>query len=186
MVIFLENIWIWLFAGLILFGMGGIVFYSNNHLKTLILFVGSGIIIIAIGFVLVLGVQTDRKAVRTTIFNIANAIEQNDLKSVLSSIDSDATLTRNRVVFFMNHAQIKKTKIRELKTVYINNFTSPPIAIVSFWGTVNGKTIPDKLPFSVTVRFIEVELIKDENNQWLITNQWSFVHPESNYEENGY
>ncbi|MDO5552310.1 MAG: hypothetical protein Q4G68_00985 [Planctomycetia bacterium] len=126
---------------------------------------------------LVFCVQTDRKQVRTTIAQLAEAIAANDVNKVLTFVDEDAYDTMEKAKSHMGTATIEWAKVRDFRVVNINYFTPEPLAIVSFRGSVGGKAKGLDVPFTVVVQFTEVELIKNADGKWRVTDNCRFSYP---------
>ncbi|MCF0234618.1 MAG: hypothetical protein HUK22_06525 [Thermoguttaceae bacterium] len=138
--------------------------------------VALGMALAALGSALVFGVQTDRKAARRTIEELADRIAANDLQGVLGLVSEDAPRARGLAIRHLSYVQIEWTKIREFEILEINRHKSPPKARVAFRGTVSGRTSDLDAPFTVIINFREVEL-RLENGVWRVTDKCEFEYP---------
>lgn len=175
--LFLENIWIWGILSLFTLIIGWGFFKSSGKLIPLLFFMIGSLLIFGTGFIFVYCVKTDRKEIRATILDIAAAVAKNDIPEVCNFIVPDAKQTIRKAQFHMGLVELEWSKVRNFKIMSINYFTSPPIAHVSFTGTVGGKVRGAEYKFTTApVHFIDVELIKD-GDQWLVTDRCKFQYP---------
>ena len=175
---FLESGWFWGILSIFLafVGFAG----SRGTGKKAFLFggVGAGILTAALGAYLVLGVPTDRKAVRASIDGLAVAIANNDVDGVLKFVSQDASRTRRLANYQLRLAKIEWTKVRDYKLLELNHHMSPPRALVRFRGTVSGTAgALEGASFTVVVEFTSVELRKDSDGIWRVTDNCEFNYP---------
>ncbi|MDO5581888.1 MAG: hypothetical protein Q4G69_12225 [Planctomycetia bacterium] len=175
--LFLESIWIWGVLAAFIAIAGWVIFKNTGKLLPFGLFILIAAAVLGTGFVLVFCVKTDRKEIRATILNIAGSVAKNDVPGVCEYIVPDAKKTIRKARFHMSLVELEWSKVRDFKILSINYFTSPPIAHVSFTGTVGGQVRASDYKFTTApVHFIDVELIKD-GDRWLVTDRCNFQYP---------
>lgn len=174
-----ENLWIWFVLAALVGVIGYVTFQNDRNNKTLgitaILVLG----ILALGFGLYYGVDTDYKSVRRMLTNLAAALERDDLQAVQNFIEPNATVTRLLAQSQMALVRLPSAKFKDLKVVS-NDSTAPPTAKVTFtavvqWQTkgagIDGFTL-DR-PATQMVKF-DVVFVKTNDNSWLVTNECRF------------
>ena len=174
-----ENLWIWiLLAGMSVFA-GSILYTQTGSLKAMLCFAGSAVVLLALGCFLVYGVPTDRKEIKRAIYELADAVERNDLPAVLALLDPSAKETIGEATRHLKMADIEVANVTNFRINGINRFTSPPTALASFNGTVRGTVSAAMMtsPFAVIVRFESVELSKSPDGRWRVTDNCRFSYP---------
>ena len=182
MALLFENIWIWIAFAVFVIICGWGFYSSTNKLKVLSIHFIIALMIMTVGIILVFFVDTDRKIIRHRINDLADAIAQNDVETVVSFIAVDSVTTKMKARFHMKLANIEWTKVRDFSVDSVNYFTSPPTATIRFVGTVHGRAVVFDTPFTVQVRFTEVELIQEDDGQWYVTDNCRFEYPGYNGE----
>ena len=174
-----EHLWVWIVAAGFLFFIGTILFSQTGNLKSFSLFLIGAVLVLGLGVVMVYFVKTDRKEIKKTIFDLAAAVERNDIDAVLAGIDGSAGKTIAKATHHLGLAKIEKAAVSQFSIRGINQFTSPPTAQVSFNGAVRGTVSASMLssPFAVIVRFESVELVKNDDGVWRVTDQCIFKYP---------
>lgn len=177
MALLTENIFVWLTIT-VLFAIFGWCFaftLQKQRLGFFLLFCAG--LTAAAGVYSVYFLKTDRKEVRKTIFNLADAVGRNDLDAVIGLIDPKARETCQKARVHMNLAVIDWAKVRDFNIDDINYYTSPPSAHVHFDGSVGGKVKQFNTDFVIKVHFTDVELFKGSDNVWYVTDRCTFSYP---------
>ncbi|MDR0391027.1 MAG: hypothetical protein LBH59_03900 [Planctomycetaceae bacterium] len=182
MVIFIENIWIWVGLVIVVGAVGFIKFQQDQQIRTFGITVISVIALLAIGISLYCFVDTDYKTVARTINKIVKAIEKDDLDSVLGFIDEKSEKPRGLARSNMSLIVVPKASFSDLN-VKVNYLTNPPIASVTFIAMVNWmpksgwlkNEFPTNKPIPERVEF-DIEMRKTNNGDWKITNKCDFQH----------
>lgn len=175
--ILLENVWCWFGLAFGAAVIGWAFFQNSGHVKSLILGIGAAIFLLTLGLTLVYGVQTDRKKVIQTVYDLAAAIADNSVDKVCSHIEPEARETIAKAKHHMGLVKIEWTKVRDLKVGKVNYYTSPPSAVVAFRGTVGGRVLVYDMPFTVQVQFTEILFRQGADGKWYVTDQCKFVYP---------
>ncbi len=175
--IIFESVIFWAIITITFSAFGGCFYCVLGKKKIGVILLVAAIISIIVGYICIMKIQTDRKMVRQTILNLAAAIEQNDVERVISYLTFDAESTKQKARYHMGLAKIEWTKIRDFKIISINNYTSPPMAHVQFTGTVSGTTSGYfNGRFTIPVHFIDVELLKEDDGKWYVTERCEFKY----------
>jgi hypothetical protein len=177
MVIFLENIWIWVCLALIVGVVGFVMFQQNQQVRTFFVTLILVIVLLGLGISLYYFVDTDRKSVSRTLNKLIRAIEKDDLDLVLQYIDEKAEKPRGLARSNMSLVLVPKASFSNLN-VKVNYLTNPPVAAVTFIAIVNWmpksgwikNEFPTNKPIPERVEF-DVEMRKTNNNEWKITNK---------------
>ena len=184
--LFTENIWIWVIFGGFFIVAGVILSSASGKIGWLFKGLFAGLVTLAVGAVLVYLVPTDRKEIKRTIYELADAVERNDVDGVLNLIEAPALKTQTKAKFHMALAKISRARVGQLKIKSVNRFTSPPTARVAFNGGVSGRvSVLSSYPaadFSIVVYFEDVELGKCDDGRWRVTDNCSFRY--SGYDGN--
>ena len=175
--IFLENSWIWLALAATIFIVAWVMFQQSGKLKPLAIGATVAALVLALGFVLVFCVETDRQKVVRTINALADAIAENDVEKVCSHLEPEAAQLKSEAKRHMGLANIEWTKVRDLKIGKINYYTSPASVSAAFRGTVGGRVRQYDAPFTVVVQFTDVLLREGDDGKWYVTDQCVFSYP---------
>lgn len=174
-----ENIWIWFVLAFLVGVIGYATFMNDRKNKTLGITVVLVLGILALGFGLYYGIDTDYKSVRRMLTNLAAAIERDDLQEVQSYIEPHAMITRILAQSQMALVRLPSAKFKELKVVS-NDSTVPPTAKVTFTAVVQWQTKGAGIegftldrPVTQLVKF-DVVLVKTNDNSWLVTDECRF------------
>jgi hypothetical protein len=182
MVVFFENIWIWIGLAMAVGVIGFVLFQNNQRVVTFWATAVSVILLLTVGFSLYYFVDTDRKSVIRVLNKLAAALEKDDFDLVCQFIDAKAVHTRSLARNGMEFVVVSRASFSNLH-VNVNYMTNPPIAAVSFnamiyWKPKSGwtknefptdKPVPDRVAF-------DLELRKTNNNSWLITNKCDYQY----------
>ncbi len=179
-----EHFWVWLAIAGFFLTIGVIFLSQTGEWKGFLLFGGLAILLLAVGGYLTFVLKTDRKEIKKTIYELADAVRRNDLPEILNRLDEGATKTAAKANYHLKLAKIDKTKLNTFTVKTVNRFTSPPTAIVAFNAWVEGTAGLQGLnyPFSIPIRFEEVELVKGEDGIWRVTDRCQFSYPGYNGE----
>ncbi len=177
MALLTENIFVWLTAAFLLAVFGWVSLFSLQKRKIGCSLIFIGILVLFTGIYSVYFFKTDRKDVRDTVYKLAAAVGDNNLDEVLKYVDPKARETCEKARVHMNLAVIDWAKVRDFKIDNINFFTSPPTAHVRFDGSVSGKVKQFGSPFLIKVHFSDVELFKDSDGKWYVTDRCTFSYP---------
>ena len=179
-----ESLIAWIVIAVAIAGIGVSFYKGLNKIAFLWGGLVGAVLALALGVVCVFFVQTDAKAVKQTILDLATAVRNNDVEAVCSFIASTATRTERNARFSMGLAKIERTKITDYRLIELNQYTSPPKAIIACRATVSGTsshsaTFGDgaNVPFTVIVAFTSVELRKEEDGKWRVTDECEFKYP---------
>lgn len=135
----------------------------------------SGLLALALGAVLVFMVDTDSKSIRRTFRQLEESVESNDAEGASAFLTANANKCRQTLLRNMQYVKFSGVKIREFKIEEINAMTSPPRAIVSFRGFANGVAgHSGGYPFNGAAYFKSVELRKEQDGVWRITDNITF------------
>ncbi|MDO5308839.1 MAG: hypothetical protein Q4G03_05035 [Planctomycetia bacterium] len=185
--LFTENYLAWIAIAAVCVLIGHAVFTGTS--KRVFFFAGFGacVLALAIGAYLVFFLQTDSKLVRKTIYDLADAVEHNDVERVVEMVSATATRTRRIARVQMALADVEHTKVTDLHVDEINRLTSPPRARVHFRASASGKaTGIDSYPFTVLIEFTAVELRLEPDGHWRVTDNCSFNYPGYSTTGDGY
>lgn len=172
-----ENLWVWLGLGAFFAVAGFVLFSSSGKFRFAIGGIAAGTVVFLTGLAIVFFLPTDRKAIRAVIYDVADAVENNDIDRVVSYLDSAATQTAAKAVHHMGLAQIDRASVRQFTIESVNFYTSPATAVVAFNGSVAGHEKMFGSSFALVVHFDEVELVKGADGNWRITNRCIFRYP---------
>ena len=183
--VFMNNILVWalIATGLVLVGYA----FAKGTNKTTFLWQGviTGVLAVIVGIVCVYFVQTEEKQVRATIYAIAEAAERNDPDAVIALLSRDAQKTTNPtgvkgiVKWAFKLATVEKTKVTNFKILELNLATSPPRAKVSLRASAQGKSQgTDAYPFFTIVEFPMIELRKEQDGVWRVTDNIEYLTPQ--------
>lgn len=111
-------------------------------------------------------VVTEVERVENTIYAAADALENNEVDSVLAMIAPDATEMRRRAERILPDATFRRVKINNDLKVTINRLAQPPTAEARFTCYYEVEYRPDLNPYPKGVRRFEVTLVQD-GDQWL-------------------
>lgn len=174
---FTTNIWIWVGLGAFFIAAGFVLFSVRGKFRFALGGIAVGLAVVLVGLAIVFFLPTDRKAIRSVIYGVADAVEKNDIDRVVSYLDSTATQTAAKAVHHMGLARIDRANVRQFNIKSVNFYTSPPTAVVAFNGSVAGHEKMFGSSFTVVVHFDEVELVKGADGNWRITNRCVFRYP---------
>jgi hypothetical protein len=182
MMIFIENIWIWVGLVLVVGAVGFGMFQRNQQVRTFVITTILVVVLLAVGISLFCFVDTDRKSIARTLNKIISAIEKDDLEAVLKFIDDKAERPRSLARSNMSLILVPKASFSSLE-VKVNYLTNPPVASVTFIAIVNWipkdgwlkNEFPTDKPVPERVEF-DLEMRKTNNNDWKITNKCDFQH----------
>lgn len=174
-----EHLWVWIVAGGFVFAIGAILFSQSGNIKAFIVFSGCALLILGLGVFLVRFVKTDRKEIKKTIYELADAVERNDLPGVLDRIDGAAGKTIAKATHHLGLARIESAKVSLFSIKNVNRYTSPPTATVVFNGAVRGNVSVSSIAsdFVIVVHFESVELAKSSDGRWRVTDHCRFKYP---------
>lgn len=180
--VFMNNIVVWalIATGLVLTGGA----FAKGTNKNAFLWQGlvAGVVALLVGVVCVYFVQTEEKKTRATIYAIADAFERNDADAVCALLSRDSTKVKPLARSYLeNLATVEKTKVTDFQVLEINKTTSPPRARVSIHATASGKARGiDSYPFFVSVDFPMIELRKEQDGVWRVTDNIEYSSPHGN------
>ena len=167
--LFFESFLFWIVVGTCLFIVGYAFSQGLGQRKYAFAGLALGLAFVGIGAFLVFAVKTDPKSIRKTIFAVEKAVENNDSDELEKYIAKDAVFVRRAATNNLTNVHIEKAKISNLKIDEINLSTSPPKAFVSLRGMAQGKDAYG-YPFVVLVQFNVVELRKEQDGVWRLTD----------------
>lgn len=150
---------------------------ATNRKSLTLVGLGATLATAALGAFCLFCVDTDRKAVRRTVSSLVEAVGRDDVEATLRHVSPNALKTRLKARSHMGLARIEWAKVRDLKILEINRFTSPSRAVVRFRGSVGGLVVGDAAKFTVVVEFSEVELREEEPGVWRVTDRCRFSYP---------
>lgn len=184
MSILTESFVAWIIVAVALLGIG-VSFYKGLNKPTFLWGgLGGAVLALALGVACVFFVQTDAKRVKQTIFDLAAAVQSNDVEAVCSFLAENANRTERNARFNMGLARIDRVKISEYRLVELNRYTFPQKAIVACRATVSGVSAHSatfgegaQVPFTVFVVFTSVELRKEGDDKWRVTDECEFKYP---------
>lgn len=113
--------------------------------------------------------KSDRQQVKSTLYQIAREVEQNDVDGVLAYFHHSITDIRSRAQNEMPMYKFEEVKIKQNLEIEVFPDESPPRAVTSFnvvvvasdrSGLINGRRVP---------RFVHVTFLK-EGEQWKISS----------------
>jgi hypothetical protein len=182
MVIFFENIGIWIGIALVVGVIGFVSFQQNQQVRTFWITALSVLVLLGVGISLYCFVDTDRKSVARTLNKLTNAIEKDNLELMLQYIDEKAEKPRNLAQSYMSLIRVPKASFSNLK-VKVNYLTNPPVASVTFIAMVNWmpksgwlkNEFPTDTPVLERVE-LDVEMKKTNSGDWKITNKCDIQH----------
>ncbi len=131
----LESPWPAIVCGIFVEAILAVVFV-NTRRKSVLVAMAVVLLLAAGGVALEKWWVTDREEIESTLNEIADALEANDLERVLSFIAPDAEETPGLARIYMALVTVKSAKVRNLE-VEINRLTSPPVAKTRFMGNVD-------------------------------------------------
>ncbi len=169
-----ENVLFWAVAAAGLVAFGGALSRGTGKKAFLWLGAALGVSAAGLGLYLVFCVPTDRKAIRETIFETAAAVANNDIEGVARRLDPDEYRLGRAAERALERAEVEWAKVRDFEIREINYHTSPPRAIVSFRASAGGADENGEFPFTVVLHFTEVELRRDADGAWRITDRCEF------------
>ena len=113
--------------------------------------------------------NSERRNVKTTLFQIARDVERNDVDAVLAHLHSGMSALRQRAANEMPMYKFEEVKIKQNLEIEVFADESPPRAVASFnvvvvvsdrSGFINGRRVP---------RFVQVTFVK-QGNKWRISD----------------
>lgn len=179
MTFLLENLWFWCAAAFIAAAIGYMFYQNKPNVKTLGIAAVVPLLILALGFSLYYGIDTDGKSIRRMLDGLAAAIVSGNVEDVLDNyVSPKAEQTRALARANMLLVSVTSAKYRDLK-FEVNSLTSPPTARVQFtafiyWmskGSIGGFNVDKPVP--EIVKF-DIEMEKTDSNSWKITNRCDF------------
>ena len=184
MSILTESFVAWIIVAVALLGIGVSFYKWLNKPAFLWGGLGGAVLALALGAVCVFFVQTDAKRVKQTVFDMAAAVERNDVEATCSYLAESATQVERLARTNMALAKIERVKVSDYELVELNRFTSPPKAIVSCRATASGVSsnsaifgAGSQVPFTVYLIFTAIELRKEADGQWRVTDECQFKTP---------
>ncbi len=136
--------------GVILFGMGGVVFL-------VLLLVGLEWLVV-----------TDREKVENTLHAAAAAIEANDVDRLFQFISPRASFTPQRARHALRQVEFSEARIKNVE-VEINELTSPPTAKAKLLAIFSAVDRTLQVPYTGVRIPMNVQLQREEDGRWLIT-----------------
>ena len=132
MIVFLESPMPWIFLGIVLEGILGVVFFTNRRGAVLLAMVG--VLLVVGGGARGPAVRCDRtKRVRTMLDSAVAAIQANDADRAEQFLAQSANDTLKRLRYYMGLVEFEEIHISNVQ-IEINRLTSPPTADVRLWG----------------------------------------------------
>lgn len=131
MIVFLESPMPWIFLGIVLEGILGVVFFTNRRGAVLLAMVG--VLLVVVGLVVQRFAVTERKRVRTMLDSAVAAIQANDADLAEQFLAQSANDTLKRLRYYMGLVEFEEIHISNVQ-IEINRLTSPPTADVRLWG----------------------------------------------------
>lgn len=133
----------------------------------------TGLVAVALTAVLVLvsiRVETDREQVKRTIQEVADAVEANDLKRVMSYIHPNAAAGVARAQQELPQYRFREAHMSQLKSIVVNPNSTPPTAVAEFHVIVDLEAEGQHARFP---RFVKAYFVKD-NARWLVRDYEHF------------
>ena len=147
---------------------------QTGHKRLLQLSIGA-LLLTLLGVTIERLVVTDREAVKATLHEIAQLIEQNEFESALSYLHSSAEQTKQRARRQVEGYSFKRAEIKHNLEIYVDSSQEPKVAEASFNFVVEVDAAPGTLRQSRGAGFLRVTL-QQEAGQWRVTD---FQDPES-------
>ena len=135
MTVLFENPWYFIFAGVIIEAVLGILLFRTGR-GALLWAMIAVLALTLLGVVVERLVVTERERVQMTLDGITSALEANDLNRVLSFVAPEAAHTRQRATWALGYFEVLSASMYKVQ-ISINKLTTPPTAKVLFLGHLN-------------------------------------------------
>ena len=113
-------------------------------------------------------IVTDREQVEAVLFDIADALEKNDVDTVVSHISSNCQELQNEAGAVMGSVTISAVRIKNNLKIVVEEDRDPPLAVAEFNVVIEGS---DRAGFAGQLayrRFFQVTFRLEEDGQWRI------------------
>jgi len=155
-----------LLIGAIAVAILAIVFFNTGRAKFL-LAIGVVVAITLLGLGVEYFIVTEREAVETALFGLADAMEANDKNAAVAYLSPSAAETRRQAEWAFTRFEVVHANVSDLE-IEVNNLTSPPSAQARFQGFIQVKDRKGELPYGSQL-FDFVLDYRKENGRWLLT-----------------
>ncbi|HLA86089.1 MAG TPA: hypothetical protein VJL29_14980 [Thermoguttaceae bacterium] len=160
-----------LFVGVVIVAILGVVFFQTG--RAVALLAAGGVVLITL---LGLGVEhyvvTEREAVETALYDLADAMEANDKNAAIACLSSSAGETRARAEWAFSRFHVLRANVSNLE-IDVNELTSPPSAEARFDGFVQVRDRQGNMQGAENFYF--VLSYRKEGGRWLVTSHTAEV-----------
>ena len=113
--------------------------------------------------------KSERKQVKTTLYQIAHDVERNDVKAVLEHLHPRMSAVRQRIESEMPMYKFDEVKIKQNLEIDVFPTESPPRAVTSFNAVVVASDSSGLITGRHVPRFVNVTFLK-EGDHWRISD----------------
>jgi hypothetical protein len=162
----MENPWYFIFAGIVIEVVLGILLFRTGRgvlLWAMIAVLG----LTLLGVLVERLVVTERERVQMTLDGITAALEANDLHRLFTFVAPEAKQTRQRATWALGQVEVQSARIYKVQ-ISINKLTSPPTAKALFFGHIACRDKKGEFPYNNYASNFVVDLRKD-GDKWIVT-----------------
>lgn len=167
--LFLESPWTIAVSGLVVVVACVVVWIQTGH-RVAVACAALGSLITLLLLAICIQIETDREAIKRTINEVAEAIEQNDHARVFSYIHPGAGEGIARARAELPQYEFSDARVTRVKSISVNQETSPPTALAEFNVVVAVRRSGQNVKVA---RFVKVYFMQ-ENGRWLVRDYEHF------------
>jgi hypothetical protein len=152
-----------LVAELVLF-----VYFRRSGRVVFLAAMGGVLLLVGLFWLIERWVVTPREEVANTLYEMAAALEQNNVEGLMPYIATEATQIRNLARRELRNLKIEQAQVGRLE-IELNLAANPPTARTSFLGQLRFKHLREQIPYETYMDRITVDLRKQQG-RWQMTD----------------